>query len=334
MANIKKYKLKNGKVSYKVRIRLNGKIVNKTFRTIGDARKFAIEQENEIESGKFGIFQDEMLVEDLLIKYTLEELPMKKSPTSYLAGFKFFREKIGHLRLKDITVALLHETRQNFIKENKVSFSTINRYYSYVSHCFTMAVQWEYLEVNPFLKVGKLKEPNGRVRFLSDEERERLLTECKKVDYLYIVVVLALTTGARKTEILSLSWKQIQFDKGFIILEDTKNGERRSLPLCTYAKEVLLDWKEKKVHETLVFNMKDCKRSWSTAVKNAEIEDFRFHDLRHCCASYLAMQGVPILAIADVLGHKTLKMVKRYAHLSNQYKSNLIEDLGIFLFPV
>lgn len=295
MANIKKHKLKNGKLSYRVRIRLNTKQVFGTFRTIGEARKFIIEKENEIESGKYKKYQSEMLIDELFERYVVEELVHKKSAISYLAGIKCLSNHIGSLKLEDLTVPILYEIRQSLIKENKIAFSTINRYFSYVSHCFTMAVEWELIEENVFLKLGKLKEPNGRVRFLDDDERERLLAECKKVDYLYAIVVLALTTGARKNEILSLTWKQIQFKEGFIILNETKNGERRSLPLCKYAKDILLEWKTKQVHEINVFNIKNCKKSWSTAVKNSQIEDFKFHDLRHCCASYLAMQGVPRL---------------------------------------
>ncbi|MCJ8345594.1 site-specific integrase [bacterium] len=332
MANIRKCKLKSGKVSYRVRVRLNNQQIFGTFRTMGEARNFILEKEKEIESGKYKKYKSEMLMDELLERYVLEELPLKKSPTSYIAGIKFFSDRIGHLKLEDVTVPLLHEIRQEIIKEDNISFSTINRYFAYVSHCFTMAVKWELIEENIFLKVGKLKEPNGRVRFLSDDEREGLLRECKKVDYLYVIVVLALTTGARKNEILSLTWKQVQFKEDFIILNDTKNGERRSLPLCKHTKDILLDWREKKIDNINVFNLKNCRKSWATAVKNAEIEDFRFHDLRHCCASYLAMQGAPLLAIADMLGHKSIKMVKRYAHLSNQYKKDLVDKLSSYLF--
>ncbi|MCO4782721.1 MAG: site-specific integrase [Candidatus Cloacimonetes bacterium] len=333
MASIKKTKLKNGKSSYNVRVRLKGKTVFKTFRTMGEARNFIIETEQSLEAGKFTDKIGDMPVKNLFERYISQELPMRKRPKSYLAFFNFFSDKIGHLEIKDVSTTLLLQIRQKMIKEGRLSFASINRYFASVGRSFAMAVEWDLLEDNPFRKVGKLKEPKGRVRFLSDDERERLLFECKKVDYLYVVVVLALTTGARKGEIMTLTWRQVIFKENIIILEDTKNGERRSLPLCKFSKQVLLDWKAKEMHKTKVFHILQCQRSWQTAIKNAEITNFKFHDLRHSCASYLAMQGVPLLAIADILGHKSLDMVKRYAHLSNTYKSSIIETLGDFLFP-
>ncbi|PCJ16222.1 MAG: integrase [Candidatus Cloacimonadota bacterium] len=333
MAYITKAKLSNNKTSYRVRIRINGKDISKSFRSMGEARNYILEVEGEIESGVYSNVKGDILVHKIFERYVLEVVPLKKHPEKYLTAFNFFQPKIGHLEVKDITLPLLHDIRQQVIKEQKISFTTINRYFSTIGRSFAMGVEWEMVSENPFSKLGKLKEPKGRVRFLSDDERERLLKECIKVDYLYLVVILALTTGARKSEIMTLQWSQINFRENFITLEDTKNDERRALPLCKYSKDLLLSWKAKKVDEVSVFNIKQCRRSWPTALKAAEIEDFRFHDLRHSCASYLAMQGVPLLAIADILGHKTLDMVKRYAHLSNDYRGKIIDTLGEYLFP-
>lgn len=332
MASIQKYKLKSGKTSYKVRIRVGKCSITKSFRTMGEARNFVLEKERDIEAGKYSDQKQNVLVSKIFEKYILEELPHKKRSKGYLIFFEYFQPLIGHLQVKDVTTALLQEIRQNLIKEGRLSFASINRYFTSVGRSFSMAVEQDLIENNPFRKLGKLKEPKGRVRFLSDDERERLLFECKKVDYLYLLVVLALTTGARKGEILSLKWSQVNFKENIIVLEDTKNGERRSLPLCTFSKETLLEWKDRDMHKEKVFHVLDCQNSWRSAIKRAQIKDFRFHDLRHSCASYLAMQGVPLLAIADILGHKSLEMVKRYAHLSNDYKSKIIEELGDYLF--
>ncbi|PCJ17856.1 MAG: integrase [Candidatus Cloacimonadota bacterium] len=333
MANITKVKISNKKVSYRVRVRMSGKSINKTFRTMGEARNYVLAIENELESGKYADYKSNMLIDDLFEKYISEVLPLLKQPEKYIYPFKLFSEKIGFLELKDVTLPLLLDVRQKMMVENTISFSTINRYFATVGRSFSMAVEWEFLNKNIFLKLTKLKEPKGRVRFLSDEERERLLFECKKTDYLYLLVILALTTGARKNEIMSLKWEQVIFRENIIVLEDTKNGERRSLPLCDSSKALLLEWKSKEIDKVKVFHIKSARGAWRTAIKKAEIENFKFHDLRHCCASYLAMQGVSLLAIADILGHKSLDMVKRYAHLSNDYKSKIIHTLGDYLFP-
>ncbi|MCO4782678.1 MAG: site-specific integrase [Candidatus Cloacimonetes bacterium] len=333
MAYIRKVKLSNNKTSYRVRIRIDGKDISKSFRSMGEARNYVLEVEGELESGAYSNVKGDVLCQKLFERYVSEVVPHRKHPEKYLTAFNFFIPKIGHLEVKDITLPLLHDIRQKLIKESKISFTTINRYFATVGRSFAMGIEWEMVLENPFSKLGKLKEPKGRVRFLSDDERERLLAECKKVDYLYLVVIIALTTGARKSEIMTLKWSQINFKENFITLEDTKNDERRALPLCKYSKDLLLSWKDKKIDETNVFNIKQCRRSWPTALKASGVKDFRFHDLRHSCASYLAMQGVPLLAIADILGHKTLDMVKRYAHLSNDYRGKIIDTLGEYLFP-
>jgi integrase len=164
--------------------------------------------------------------------------------------------------------------------------ATINRYLAALSHVFTIAVkEWGWLEHNPMLKVSKMKEPRGRVRFLSDEERHRLLQAAKESDnpYLYLIIVLCLSTGARKMEILSLRWKDVDLSRGMIILHETKNNERRSLPLTGFALELMKSHsKIRQLTTNLVFpskNLKkpmDIRQPWETVLKKAEITDFRF----------------------------------------------------------
>jgi integrase len=194
-----------------------------------------------------------------------------------------------------------------------------------LSHLFTVAVkEWGWLQENPLARVSKLKESRGRIRFLSDEERERLLTACRLSDsaYLYPVVVLCLSTGGRKMEILSLRWEEnVDLQRGVITLHETKNSEIRLLPLKGHALDIMKAHAKVRILNTpFVFPSKnlsrpiDLRKPWETALKRAGITDFRFHDLRHSCASYLAMNGATSAEIAAVLGHKTLEMVKRYAH--------------------
>src|SRR5712691_6752927 len=112
--------------------------------------------------------------------------------------------------------------------------STVNRYLAALSHAFTIAVgEWTWVDDSPMRKVRKPKEPRGRVRFLSDDERTQLLQACQgsRNPYLYKAVVLCLSTGARKMEILGLCWSEVDLQRGCIILQDTKNGDRRVLPL-------------------------------------------------------------------------------------------------------
>jgi integrase len=138
------------------------------------------------------------------------------------------------------------------------------------------------------------------------------------------VVVLALATGARRGELLGLRWRDVDLERGTILLDDTKNGESRSLPLTGYALEVMCQYAQRS-RSDWVFPSQcgtkpaDIRRGWENAVERAGLEDFTFHSLRHTAASYLAMNGASLAEIAEVLGHKSLQVTKRYAHLSQDH---------------
>ena len=192
-----------------------------------------------------------------------------------------------------------------------------------------MAVkEFGWIDINPCSKVRKLSEPRGRTRFLTDKERERLLTSCENSNTkeLLIIVLLALSTGARKNEIRWLRWDDVNVQTGTVIFRETKNGIIRSVPLVGRGLDLIREWgKIRRLDTDLVFPGKNPKhpvlfeKSWKKALKESDIEDFRFHDLRHSAASYLIMAGVHMRTVAEILGHKTLAMVQRYSHLSPEH---------------
>jgi len=146
---------------------------------------------------------------------------------------------------------------------------------------------------------------------------------------LYLIVLLAITTGARKGELTKLRWNDINFERRTAYVSTTKNGQPKVLPLTdSVIKELQLFNKndsrlifESKVKEEAAYCF---TKPWKKALKDSNIKDFRFHDLRHSCASYLAQSGASLLEIADVLGHKQISVTKRYAHLCIEHKSSLI----------
>jgi integrase len=256
-------------------------------------------------------------------------------------------EQIGDYVLADVNSALITEHRNKLIGTinrygKKIGISTANRYTTALGHVFTVAVnEWEWLENNPVRKIKKLQEPRGRVRYLDDKERKKLLEACKESEnpYLYLITILALSTGARKNEILNLKWQDIEFGRGLFTIHETKNGERRSMPLKGYALDLMKQHnKLRNLKCDYVFPSKsfcqpiDIRTAWENAVKKAELLDFRFHDLRHSAASYLAMNGASLAEIAEVLGHKTLQMVKRYAHLSEAHTATVVEKMNNKIF--
>jgi integrase len=191
-------------------------------------------------------------------------------------------------------------------------------------------------------KVKRPTEARGRVRFLDEFERNRLLTACQESSNktLYLCVVLALGSGMRQGELMSLQWQNVNLKDGYLILHETKNGERRRVPLSGLALSLLKDHaKVRRLDTPLLFPSStkpqqpiELKKAWLTALERAGINDFKWHDLRHCTASYLAMNGASLAEIAEVLGHKTLAMVKRYAHLSDGHVSNVVASMNAKIF--
>jgi integrase len=225
-------------------------------------------------------------------------------------------------------------------KEHKRSGATVNRYLAALSHMFSVVVrEWRLLDRNPVRDISKKKESRGRVRFLTDEERAALLDACAKSDWspLETIVLLALTTGARRGELVNLKWADVDLKSASALVHDTKNGDSRMLPLVGKALSALRELKlNNSARSEYVFQQpsefpgpyEHFDNHWYAALDAAGIDDLRFHDLRHTTASYLAQQGASLLEIADTLGHRTMAMVKRYSHLTQKNKVTAIEKMA------
>lgn len=340
---------------YRARVRIKGfPPQSAAFERLTDARRWAQQTEAAIREGRHFKTSEAKrhTAAELIDRYIRDVIPTKKpnSRGTQKAQLLWWKKHIGSYLLCNVTPALLADCKDRlaFIDvERKVarSPSTVVRYLAVLSHAFTMGVkEWLWLDDNPMRRVTKPKEPRGRVRFLSDDERARLLDACRTVrcPYLYTVVVLALSTGMRQGEIMNLRWGDVDLAKGRMILQDTKNGERRNVPLTGHAhQEIEKLSKIRRIDTDLLFpntlygekaKPYEIRKSWNTALKKAEIENFRFHDLRHSTASYLAMNGATLSEIAEVLGHKTLQMVKRYAHLSEAHTASVVRAMNNRLF--
>jgi integrase len=216
--------------------------------------------------------------------------------------------------------------------------ATINRYFVALCALFTWARKNRLLPrgfESPCKYVEKQIEPRGRVRYLKTEERDQLLAACKGSSWarLYLLVLLALTTGARRGELLGLRWCDIDLDRGEAILLDTKNGDRRTLVLLPMVLVELAQFvpKDATTSVALVFRSRlrpsqpfAFKIAWQEALATAGVRNFHFHDLRHSFASYSAQTGASLLEIADALGHRTMKMVQRYSHLSTDSRRLMV----------
>jgi integrase len=211
--------------------------------------------------------------------------------------------------------------------------ATINRMRAALSAIFRYGIDEGLLKRNPVEGVRGRTENNKRLRYLSEEERMALLCACHQShwDQLHLLVLMALMTGARQGELLNLHWQDLDFTARTAYLEQTKNGERRVITLPHPVIEALMAFREA---DGLIFPGEkypqkpyNFRKHWNKALDVTGIENFRFHDLRHSAASYLAMGGASLLEIADVLGHKNLETTRRYAHLSIEHKRDLTDQL-------
>jgi len=196
MATIVPRTSKDGKITYLVRVRRkSAPAQTATFTKLSDAKKWAKITEGAVLEGRYfpSTEAKRHTVADMIDRYVCEVLPHKRPSTTYNQRYqlRWWKSQLGHLVLANITPSVVVEYRNQLAQDK--SNATVNRYLAIISHTFTVAIQeWRWLDDNPVHNVSKLKEPRGRVRFLSDDERERLLTSCKKSrnPYLYTVVVL------------------------------------------------------------------------------------------------------------------------------------------------
>jgi integrase len=229
-----------------------------------------------------------------------------------------------------------HANRRVFeAKDRKkpISAASINRHWVAVMAVFTWAIAERLTPegfVHPCRGIRQLAEPEGRVRFLDDDERVRLLDACATSKYprLRALVLTAMLTGARKGELMGLVWGDVDLDAGVASLDRTKNGDRRILVLLPAVVEALRPFKSSDPDRYVFGSTRtrhqtpaDIKSAWLAALARARIEDFKFHDLRHTAASYMAQAGCPLNIVADVLGHRSLHMTRRYSHLVTATKA-------------
>jgi integrase len=245
----------------------------------------------------------------------------------------------GNYRLQSFTTRAVEGYQTKLLAEEKAP-ATINRHLATLKHMFTKAVEWEMVGEETLKRIRKVKqlpENNRRLRYLSTEECQTLIDTC--YPHLKPIVITALNSGMRKQELLSLEWERhVDLKHGFILLDITKNGERREIPINQPLRDTL-EGLVRRVNSPYVFTDSDGKRfqdvktAFHSACRRAGIKDLRFHDLRHTFASHLVMQGVDLTSVKELLGHKTLTMTLRYAHLAPSHKVKAVALLEGIVGP-
>jgi integrase len=245
----------------------------------------------------------------------------------------------GEIPLKRFNTSIVDQLQTDLISKGYKPASN-NKITNILKHMFNKATEWEIVgseTLKRIRKVKPLKDEGKRLRYLSIEECNALINVCD--NHLKPIVVTALNTGMRRGEILNLRWDQVDLKHGFILLDRTKNGERREIPINRTLEALFLDKSLiRRIDIPYVFYdpvtgnpYQEVKRSYHTALRKAKIIDFHFHDLRHTFASHLVMSGVDITTVSRLLGHKSLSMTLRYSHLAPSHMVKAVDVLDTVL---
>src|SRR5262249_8055635 len=217
--------------------------------------------------------------------------------------------------------------------------ATINRELTMLKHLFNQCIEWKFARVNPLEKVELFREENSRNRYLTEGEARKLLSCCH--GNLRLLVLMAIHTGFRASELRSLRWFNVDFRNMSITVESaySKNGETRTVPMTPdlqIALQAVYEERGKPAQDASVFLSRDgspwknWRSAYKRALKQAGITNFTFHDLRHCFGSYLGMNNTNQKAMMELMGHKRPEMTMRYTHLSLDYKRAEVGKLPAF----
>ena len=311
--------------------KINGKIKRKALGKKGDitktmARGELRKREKEANSGQI----DNPFLEVFAMSYIkhVRETLKRRSWYRYEYSLNTLLELYGNKKLSELTPKDIDDFKE--IRLRKVKPATVNRELSTLRQIYNLAKRWNnFVGENPVSISGLLPEGNLKERILTPIEEEKLLSLSN--EYLKPIIMTALNTGMRKSEILSLKWSNVDIELGIITIDqtNTKNKKTRRIPINSNLKSLLLEQKIKGGGSDYVFLSSSgnpykfhdsINNAFNGACKKAGIEGFRFHDLRHTSATRMIEAGASIVAVSKILGHSDLKMTMRYSHPEDSLK--------------
>jgi len=254
----------------------------------------------------------------------------RMSSLSYMV--KAWRLYFGNVSTRELTQQRMEKFLKHLMDVRGLGASGRNRHLTMLKALFNRGMQWGLVNHNPCASIGRLREPGPRTRFLYQEEVHKLLSAAS--ESLRPILITALHTGMRRGEILNLKWADVDFKNRIITIQESKSGKKRMLPMDATVCEAL-SLLPTRFQQGYVFPSPvkegqpryDFKRQFGNAVKEADIHNFRFHDLRHTFASHLVMSGVDLMTVKELLGHANLTMTMRYAHLAPDHRLRAIKTL-------
>ncbi len=331
MAKVRTVDGKRGK-TYRVQFMRNGQKIDRTFPRKKDAELFLarITSSEDLADALTSVALNSSSFSEVARQYLDQYTGRDRSAIQRIG---WWSERLGDKPVGKITRQHVKNGLDSLLKDEKAQ-ATVNRYQAALSAVFAWFNDENDTKHNPAREVRQQTEDNARTRFLSEDEIAALLDAASrsKWDRLHLLIHMALTTGARRSELINLRWCDIDFQHKTALLERTKNGSQRSLALTTAVIAELMPFRE--IGEGYLFPhssrlnapFREFDHLWRACLIDAGITNFRFHDLRHSSASIMAKTGASLLELADHLGHKSMAMVQRYSHLSTAHKVQKAES--------
>jgi integrase len=291
-------------------------------------RSEAISQEYSLVRPRKKILFEDFAREFLEIYSKQNKKSWKRDEFSLQNLISFFKNRC----LSDITPDLIEKYKAK--RREKVSPSTVNRELACLKTVYSKAIEWEKTESNPVKKVKFYKEDNVKERILEPGEMKKLLDAA--APHLKAVLIIALNTGMRRNEMLGLKWKNINFARGYIFIEDSKSGRSRKVPMNSIVSDMLKSMDKTK---KFVFSnphtkrpLKNISTSFKSACEKSGIKDLRLHDLRHTAATRMIEAGIDLVTVSKILGHSSIQMTMRYAHPTPENMQRAVESLAEALY--
>ncbi len=307
------------------------------------ARKRYMQRKTEITEGRYfpNAHRRVALFDGLLDDYREAKRREGKAVMQGEFAWRRLLKAFGGRRGETITVREVEEWRAAMLET--LSVASVNRHLTLLRAILNRAVRDGRLDVSKKPAIKLLKENNGRVRYLSDGEEAHLIEALP--EWLRPLVLTAIHTGMRKSELLKLKWDDIDLAAGAITIREAKSGETERIPTNQTVRQMLAALREARMRRAkktgdarelfgrYVFcapgggYLHDLNRYWYPAVKAAGVEDLRFHDLRHTFCSRLVMSGADLYQVQRLARHRRPEMTMRYAHLSPAHLRAAVELL-------
>jgi len=350
-----------------VQVRCSGVCSTKTFDTRAEGRRWADELERAARLASQGLgplaveFATGPTLREAVDRYAAQVLPGLATGDEVKSQLDTWCTLLGpdtplkSIQTPDILAAreTLRERRRNAAAAKRraddkpaparLSAATLNRYLAALRRLFNVAIrQWQVVRTNPANAVAAIREPGGRIRWLTDDERGRLLDACglSPDRDLLPAVLLSLCTAIRRGELMAIEWRDLDLTANLLTVraEIAKTSRARVIPVAPQVCAMLARRQaaEDPRPGARVFPGALARFRWpfADACTRAKVLNFRWHDLRHTAASYLAMGGASPREIAEITGHQTMAMVMRYTHMSSAHSRSLTDRLAARVFAL